>query len=149
MTREQPPLEVRVTRRFESPAERVFDAWLDPAMLGRFMFGPQLRDEEIVRLTIDARVGGRFSFVVRRQGQEIDHVGRYLELDRPKRLAFTWAVAPNPEEGSRVTIAIRAVPGGCELELVHRMDPKFAEYAERTRQGWTAIVGAIERALAR
>jgi uncharacterized protein YndB with AHSA1/START domain len=148
MTKEQSPVEVRVTRRFAFPAERVFDAWLDPAMLGRFMFGPQLREEEIVRLTLDARVGGRFSFVVRRQGQEIDHVGRYLELDRPTRLAFTWAVAPNPEEASRVTIEIRALPGGCELELVHRMDPQWAEYAERTRQGWTTIVGAIEQALA-
>jgi uncharacterized protein YndB with AHSA1/START domain len=39
-------LSVCVVRRFSASPERVFDAWLDPAMVGRFMFGPGLRDEE-------------------------------------------------------------------------------------------------------
>ena len=26
-------------RRFDLPAERVYEAWLDPALLGRWMFG--------------------------------------------------------------------------------------------------------------
>jgi uncharacterized protein YndB with AHSA1/START domain len=143
------PIEVRVTRRFDFPAERVFDAWLDPKLLTRFMVGPEVRDEELLQVRVDARVGGRFSFLVRRQGQEVDHVGKYLELDRPRRLVFTWAVPPNPEEGTRVTIEIRPLGRGCELLLVHRLDPSWAEYAERTQQGWTEIVGGIERALAR
>src|SRR5258708_23909050 len=105
---------VRVIQRFTAPPERVFDAWLDTAMLGRFMFGPTLRDEEIVRLSLDARVGGAFSFVVRRQGQEIDHIGRYLEIDRPRRVVFTWAVAPDPDDSSRVVIEIAALETGCE-----------------------------------
>ena len=36
-----------VTRRFHAPADRVFDAWLNREMLGRWMFGPAIRDEEI------------------------------------------------------------------------------------------------------
>lgn len=70
---------VPVTKRFAAPAGRVHDAWLDPAMLGRWMFGPNVRDERIVRLGTAPRVGGRFSFVVDRQGVEVDHVG----LPRP------------------------------------------------------------------
>lgn len=85
-----PRINVRVTRRYTAPPERVFDAWLDAEMIGKWMFGPALRDEEIVRLSLDARVGGSFSFVVRRQGEEIDHMGEYLEIDRPRRLVFTW-----------------------------------------------------------
>ena len=84
-----PRINVRVTRRYTAPPERVFDAWLDAEMIGKWMFGPALRDEEIVRLSLDARVGGSFSFVVRRQGEEIDHMGEYLEIDRPRRLVFT------------------------------------------------------------
>ena len=65
---------VRVTCRFGAGPERVFDAWLDPEMIGSWMFGPALRDEEVLRIALDARSGGSFSFVVRRQGEEIDHM---------------------------------------------------------------------------
>jgi len=80
---------VRVTRTIRAPAERVFDAWLDPAMIPRFIVGPDVRDEELVHVQVDARVGGRFSFLVRRGGQAIDHVGTYREIERPRRLVFT------------------------------------------------------------
>jgi uncharacterized protein YndB with AHSA1/START domain len=106
-----------------------------------------VRDEEIVGLTLDPRVGGRFSFVVRRQGQEIDHVGRYLELDRPRRLAFTWGVMPDPDEGSVVTLSITPLARDCELELVHRLAPQWAEYLAHTEQGWTTMVESLARAL--
>jgi uncharacterized protein YndB with AHSA1/START domain len=136
---------VRVQRAYDHPPERVFDAWLDPALLGRWMFGPAIRDEEIVRLSVDPHVGGSFSFVVRRQGTEIDHVGQYLEIDRPRRLVFTWGTADTLPDTSRVTIDIVKKETGCELTLTHDMDPKWAEYAERTESGWRKMLEAIER----
>ena len=81
------PVHAIVLHRFAAPAERVFDACLDPAWVGRWMFGPNVREEKIVRLTLEARVGGRFSFVVERQGAEVDHVGEYLAIDRPREAA--------------------------------------------------------------
>jgi uncharacterized protein YndB with AHSA1/START domain len=138
---------IRVSRRFAAPAERVFDAWLDPKMIDRFMFGPHLRDEQIVSLTNDPRAGGCFSYKVTRQGQLIDHTGMYRDIERPHRLVFTWGV--NREEGdlSVVTIEITAQGDECELVLTHRIDPAWADYAERTQAGWTKIVGDLANAL--
>lgn len=141
------PIIVKVVRRFSVPAERVFDAWLDPAWLGRWMFGPAVRDEEIVRLTVDAKVGGKFSFVVRRKGQEFDHVGEYLELCRPTRLGFTWGMREQLPETSRVTIDLAPAGHGCEFTLTHEMDPKWADFADRTRQGWTHMVEKLDQVL--
>ena len=144
-------VQVRVTQRFEASAERVFDAWLDTQWIGRWMFGKALRDEEIVRLTLDARVGGKFSFVVRRQGQEIDHVGRYLELERPRRIVFTWGIAGvSDTDESRVVVEIepREPRGnGCELTLTHHLPPEWAAYADRARDGWSKMVGELAAAL--
>jgi uncharacterized protein YndB with AHSA1/START domain len=137
------PAVVRVTHWFGAAPERVFDAWLDPDMIGRFMFGPSVRDEEIVRLSLDARVGGTFSFVVRRQGQEIDHVGRYVEIDRPRRLVFTWAVAPDAIDASRVSIMIEPQGSGCELTLTHEMQPKWSDFAPRVETGWRTMLSAL------
>lgn len=145
MQNEQPV--VTVTHYFESTPERVFDAWLDPVLIRQWMIGLTDADEEMVSVSVDARVGGRFSFVVRRAGQLIDHVGQYLELVRPQRLAFTWGVAPGTDDKSRVTIDIVPLGNGTELTLTHEMDLGWADYAEQTQQGWTTILGAVARAV--
>jgi len=137
------PIQVHVTHQYHAAAEQVFAAWLDPALLGRWMFGPEVRDETIVRLAVDPRVGGPFSFVVLRQGQEIDHVGHYLEIAPPRRLAFTWGIKENLPETSRVVIEIGLLDDGCELTLTHEMDPKWSEFAPRVEQGWTTMLTAL------
>lgn len=147
------PIVVSVIRNFPVPRERVFDAWLDPALIEGWMFGAAVRNEEILHLRNDPRVGGRFSFLVQRGEQRIDHVGTYLELDRPRRLAFTWAAVlvgadeDVDEASSRVTIELIAAGDGCDLTLTHEMDPKWADYAERTRMGWTKMLGDLADAL--
>lgn len=138
---------VRVTRLLPASAERVFDAWIDPAWLARWMFGPEVRDETIIALRVDARVGGEFSFRVSRQGQVIDHVGRYEVLDRPRLLVFTWGIAGQAEGGSCVRVSIAARGPCCELTLTHTLDERWADYAQRTRAGWSHMVDQLERCL--
>jgi uncharacterized protein YndB with AHSA1/START domain len=139
-----PSLQVRVTRYLEAPPERVFDAWLVPRTLGQWMFGPRVRDESVVRLDVDPRVGGRFSLKVERKGEIVDHVGEYLEIDRPRRLIFTWAVKGDSDDApSQVEIEIATSGSGCVLTLVHTMDTKWADYAQRTQDGWNTMLDAL------
>ncbi|HRE45103.1 MAG TPA: SRPBCC family protein [Terricaulis sp.] len=140
--------EVRVTRRFDAAPERVFDAWLDPVWIGRFMFGPQLRDEQVVSLTSDPCVGGRFHYQVTRAGVLIDHTGTYRTIERPRRLVFTWGVDEEQGDLSVVTIEIAPHGDGCELTLSHQLHPDWAAYAERTQQGWSFMIGKLAEALA-
>lgn len=139
---------IRIERRFAQPAERVFDAWLDADWIGRFMFGPHLRDEQIVSLDNEARVGGQFHYKVTRGGQAIDHTGTYRAIERPWRLVFTWGVDAEQGDLSVVTIEITPEGEGCLLTLTHRLHPDWADYAERTRVGWTKIVGDLAATLA-
>ncbi len=133
-----------VTRRFDAPAARVFAAWLDPAAAMRW-FGPG--QGEMVRVEIDARVGGRFSIVQRRNGADIDHTGVYLEFDAPRRLAFTWGIAPETGEGSRVEIDIAPDGDGCVLTLRHELDPEWEDFIERTRAAWAKMLNAMGEVL--
>ncbi|HYM85294.1 MAG TPA: SRPBCC family protein [Pseudoxanthomonas sp.] len=144
MTSPDHSLQVTATRFLNASPERVFDAWLVPRTLGMWMFGPRVRDENVVRLDVDPRVGGHFSLKVERNGQVIDHVGEYLEMERPHRLVFTWAVKDDSYDApSRVHIDITASGGGCVLTLVHVMDAKWTEYAERTQAGWNTMLEAL------
>jgi len=133
---------LRVTHRFMAAPERVFDAWLDPATAGRWLFATPTGT--IVKVEIDARVGGKF-IVVRRDGEDVEHVGEYLEIDRPRRLAFTFAVPKFSVAMTKVTIDIAPLESGCELTLVH--EGVLPEWAERTRGGWGMILEALARSL--
>ena len=139
-----PPIEVRATRYFEASPERVFDAWLVPRTLGQWMFGPRVREENVVRLDVDPRVCGSFSLKVERNGQIVDHVGQYLEIERPRRLAFTWAVKGESDDApSQIRIDIAASSSGCVLTLVHTMDAKWADYAQRAQDAWNTMLDAL------
>src|SRR5262245_5071315 len=141
MTTIKSPIKVTVIRRFNNAPERVFDAWLDPEMLAHWMFGSGVRNEVIVRLATDARIDGCFSFLVRRDGQEIDHVGTYLEIERPNRLVFTWGIGE--AEASRVTVEIVRCEAGCEVKLTHELHPDWADYADRTKAAWQKMLEAL------
>ena len=141
------PLKVVVTHSFSASSDRVFDAWLDPKMIEKWMFSPTLLEQEVVRISLDARVGGSFSFVVRRQGKEIDHIGKYLEIDRPRRLVFTWGVRQDSGDSSRVMVDVVAQGTGSELILTHELDPAWADYESRTRDSWTKMLKVLDDTL--
>jgi uncharacterized protein YndB with AHSA1/START domain len=131
---------IEVERQFAAPTETLFDAWIAPDKISQWMFGPNIRDEEILHIETDPRPEGRFSFLVRRNGQELDHVGTYREVARPHRLVFTWGVGAEQGDASVVTISIATSESGSLLKLSHRIHPDWAAYAERTKAGWTRML---------
>jgi uncharacterized protein YndB with AHSA1/START domain len=100
----------------------------------------------MVRAEIDPHVGGKFCLVDRRDGEDIEHVGEYLEVVRPVRLVFTFVVPKFSKEQTKVIIDIAALDTGCELTLTH--EGVLPEYADRTQGGWTMILGTLAKALA-
>jgi uncharacterized protein YndB with AHSA1/START domain len=124
-----------ITRRFDFPIERVFDAWLDPATASKFLFTTPTG--KMVRVEIDARVGGSFN-IMRRDGDDVEHVGTYLEIDRPRRLVFTFGVPKYSAQMTRVSIDLKPLPTGCELTLTH--EGVLPEWLDSTRVGWGRIL---------
>ena len=137
-----PKVELRITHRFAASAERVFDAWLQPEMVRQWLF--RTPTGECVRAEIDARVGGRYSIVERRDGQDVEHVGTYLEVQRPRRLVFTLAVPLYSADSDTIHVDITPLDTGCELTLTHATDPQWAEGG---RKGWETLLGGLAAAL--
>lgn len=141
-----PVITVRVVRRYSASAQQVFDAWLDPKTVGQWLFATPTG--EMVQVEIDARVGGSFTLVDRRDGEDVAHTGQYVELDRPHRLVFTFSVPKYSSDQDPVTVEIVSLDAGCELTLTHVMDEKWAEWEAQTREGWTGILEGLATTLA-
>lgn len=142
------PVTATVTGLFSVPAELVFDAFLDKKMIGRFMFGPEIRDEEIISLQNEPWVGGSFSYVVQRQGKTFNHTGVYIEIDRPRRLVFTWTVKEDPANNeSRIVIGIAPIITGCELTLTHEMPRGQEDFVEKGKAAWGKMIDKLTEIL--
>ena len=133
---------VTVERRLAAPPAAVFDAWIDPDHAERWLF--RTEDGVLERCEIDAQVGGRFRIDERRGKELAEHYGEFVELDPPRRLAFDFWTSFS-EERTRISIAITADGDGSLLTLTHM--GVWADWADKTRQGWTMILNNLAGAM--
>jgi uncharacterized protein YndB with AHSA1/START domain len=129
---------VRVTRRFGASPQRVFDAWVDARTAGKWLCATASGRSECVE--IDARAGGWFYIVERRDDETVDHVGEYIELDRPRRLVFTLFAEKYSLQFERVTVMLAPLGAGCELELTHETR---RELAPQLRRSWIEMLDRL------
>lgn len=136
---------ITVKHRYSASPERVFDAFLDPQKAQKFMFTTPTG--QMVRAEIDPRVGGRFCFVDRRDGEDVEHVGEYLQLDRPRRLVFTLSVPKYSPDSDRIMIDIAPSGSGCELTLTQSLSAEWARMHDQIESGWAMILDNLGKAL--
>jgi uncharacterized protein YndB with AHSA1/START domain len=140
----KPPNFVRITRRFDASPERVFDAWLDPKIARKWLF--TLPEGEAYTAELDTRIGGRWTITERRGGVDYTGVGEYLEIDRPRRLVFTFAMPQFSPDINRIIVEIEPEETGCILTLVQEGLPEG--YEDATINGWGKMFTALAAALA-
>jgi uncharacterized protein YndB with AHSA1/START domain len=139
---EKPSLEI--VRSYPVAPEKVWRAWTDPQALKRW-WGPG-PDEPVSVAELDVRVGGRFRIVFGGpQGTEHEVAGIYKDVQKPRKLVFTWCW-PNstPERVSLVTVLFMPSAGG--TELVFRHDRFFDQAAADGHQrGWRASFSKLDQ----
>ncbi len=138
-----PPVAMQVTRHFNAPAEKVFDAWLDPAIARKWLFATP--GGEMVRAEIDPKVGGKFTFTDRRGGEDIEHTGMYEVIAHPEHLVFSFTVPKYSDAPSRIDVAFVPEGEGCKLILTQAEHP--ADTVERSKAGWGKVLDALAASL--
>jgi len=134
-------LKVNIEKIINAPIEKVFDAWLDPKMLAKFMRGmPEMTETDVA---IDAREGGRFTFTMNLGDEKIPHTGKYLEISRPDRLVFTWKSQYSVVDNSTVTLIFAKIGDNkTNITLTH---VKFVNEEARSghEEGWGNVLNAL------
>lgn len=133
---------VTVTRSFAATPESIFDAWLDEATVGEWLFATPLA--EMKRAELDPRPGGRFVISEKRGEALAEHFGTYEIIDRPAQLVFTFTTAQH-QPPTRVEVGIVPSGTGCTLTLKQSSQAASAGMLERSRQGWSNVLDTLAR----
>jgi uncharacterized protein YndB with AHSA1/START domain len=136
-------LSLTVERTIKAPQQDVFNAWLNPDMLRKFMIpGPGMT---VPSASNDPKPGGSFELVMLADDTEIPHSGTYKEINPHDLIVFTW-VSPYSVDDSTVTLNFAPVENGTRVTLTHI---RFADAETRDNHegGWTGILAALDAAL--
>ena len=115
-----PVSRVTIRRRLQAPCEKVFAAFVDPALVARWLKpSPEIG---LRVLHYDFREGGayRFAYDVA-PGHVVFIGGTYREISAPQRIVFSWLIEPPDEHAgidSQVTVALTPSGGAIQIELV-------------------------------
>jgi len=133
-------LSLNVSRTINAPIEAIYNAWLDPATLSKFMLPAEGMPEP--KTEVDAKEGGRFTVLMVVGENEIPHGGEYKVLNPYSQIVFTWE-SPFSTDGSTVTLNLTEVEEGTAIELIH---VKFPSEESRVNHegGWTRILECLD-----
>ena len=127
--------ELVVTRTFDYPIDRVFEAWTRPELMQRW-WAPQSIGLSFERCEMDVRTGGTYRFVFSHPAapEPMAFHGRYLEVVRPTRLVWTNEEAGEAGQVTTVTFEAR---GGQTVVVMHDLYPTREALDEAMESGAT------------
>jgi uncharacterized protein YndB with AHSA1/START domain len=142
---------LRLSRRFEAPRERVFDAWTNPDVLREWWAA--VPTWEPGDAEVDLRPGGRYRLSMTNTDDGATHtvVGEYTEVRRPERLAYTWSWEGDPAAmagSARTLVEVEFVDDG-DATTVNLTHSGFAnaEIRDMHEHGWAGCLDNLARVL--
>jgi uncharacterized protein YndB with AHSA1/START domain len=133
-------IDVKVSRLIPGRAAEVFDVWLDPASPGAPWHGAK-------RIIFDPRVDGLFYWAVEGGGVVRPHFGRFVAIERPRRVEHTWMSEHTRGLETSVVVSFEARGDDTQMTLVHRGIPDD-EMGRRHEAGWAYFLERIEQRFA-
>jgi uncharacterized protein YndB with AHSA1/START domain len=133
---------VTVRREIAAPAEDLFDAWLDAQSLGSWLRPSGIRE---TRAETDPRADGTFRIVMVDDESSTVHTGTYREIDRPRRLVFTWSSPSTRLRDSIVTVTFQPSSNRSTLVEIHQVGLPDEEARASHHAGWSDALRELDR----
>jgi uncharacterized protein YndB with AHSA1/START domain len=93
--------DLTVSRAIPASTEKVFEVWIDPKSPGGPWFGAD-------RVILNPVADGLFYLAVKHEGRTWPHYGRFLQIERPRVVEYTWVSEATKGAESVVTVTIEA-----------------------------------------
>ncbi len=136
-----------ISRIFQAPRARVFEAWMNPADLKKWWH--MSTDATTPVAEVDLRVGGRYTLAMTAPGsdQVMALGGKFLIVDPPALLEYTWAWedAENEPE-STVRVEFKDLGQATEVVITHGVFVS-EERRQQHLDGWQGCMDQLDALL--
>ena len=134
---------VTLKRTFAAPRARVYRALLDPKLLARWM-SPD--DHSVALATVDERVGGSHRIeMIAPDGSHHAFDSIIEELVPDERIVLTFTFVGEQREETLLTLTLRDVEGGTELQLDHQRITLRGPFDDRSvNSGWSQALTKLQ-----
>lgn len=128
-------INLTVTRTIPAAAEKVFAVWIDPQSPGGPWFGAE-------RSIVNVAVDGLFYLAMKHEERTWPHYGRFIQIDPPRRVEFTWV--SEATKGVESIVAVTFEPRGEETEVMLRHSGvPDDELGRQHKDGWTWVLSML------
>jgi uncharacterized protein YndB with AHSA1/START domain len=130
-----------VRRTIAADARRLFEAWTRPEQL-RSWWGP--KGVRCSAAEVDLRVGGRYRIVnALPDGGEIVIAGAFTAVEAPRRLAYSWAIAPGDGAPELVTVRFDPIDDARTEVVVTHERIASPRLRDGHRAGWDGCLDGL------
>ncbi|HEY2460395.1 MAG TPA: SRPBCC domain-containing protein [Candidatus Acidoferrum sp.] len=137
-------MDITVKRTIPASTEKVFDAWMDPKSPG----GPWFESAALIVAPAPPKAGSLYYFTISWEGRTFALYGRFVEIQRPGKVAYTWVGEGTKGVESTVTVTFEARGKETEVILRHANLPDD-EMGRQTEYGWAHILESVAEGLAK
>lgn len=132
-------LSLELSRRFDAPPERVFDAWMTKSWCE--WLGTAVARCELVAM--NPRVGGAFHLRMHLPDRVVELTGEYHEIKRPERLVISW-IGDGTRFDTTITVIFKRDGQGTLMTLRQEgfKDPTVRDGFVR---GWSAAGNSFDK----
>ena len=132
-----------VQRKIKASQERLFDAWTKPELMKQWFHARDKMTTPVAEA--DLKVEGPWRVVMRNpDGQEYPNNGKYLVIDRPNKLVFTWHPMGHADYETKVTLLFKKVSDEfTEMILTHE-GLRDQDWYNKHNAGWIGCLDSLE-----
>ena len=140
--------EILITRIFDAPRTRVFQAWTDPADVAAW-YGPEGFDTPRELVRIDLRPGGRYELTMVRRGTGDEHTIGYdiLEVVEPELLVMRSDPMPQAGMTEPTFVRVELHDHGPKTRMT-LSDGPYPAGGGHAEAGWNAAFEKLSAAVA-
>jgi uncharacterized protein YndB with AHSA1/START domain len=127
--------EINLTRLIEAQPEEVYEVWLDQSCPGSPWFG-------VPKVILNPQIDGLFYSMYKIEAREIAHYGRFIDLNRPSKIQYTWVSEATHGLETLLTVSFEPMNGRTQVSVNHSNVPDD-EAGKRHQHAWGFVLNRI------